>query len=84
VIAALGGVATALITSGGEVIREITKSAIVATLKLQDEWDEILDEAEKQYEAETGKSKEIVDKQTQEIAQEAKGAGEVVVSTLIL
>ena len=81
-IAALGGVVTALVTSGGEAIRDITRSAIVSTLKLQDQWDEIVDEAEKQYEAETGKSKESADKETQEVGEEAKGTGEVLGSTV--
>ncbi|MDF5732168.1 MAG: hypothetical protein PUP92_30230 [Rhizonema sp. PD38] len=46
--------------------------AIVSTLKLQDKWDEIVDEAKKQYEVETGKSKECADKEVREFFHEAE------------
>lgn len=74
-LAALGSAVTVLVTSGGEVMEKIITSTIVSTLKLQDKWDEIVDEAQRQYEAETGRSKQCADKEIQEFCNEA---GEVI------
>ncbi len=77
----IGGALTLLISSS-KIMRYFAKKTIILALKLQGEWNAILEEAKQEYEAETGKPEEIVEQEIQEIGEKAKSVGESAASTI--
>lgn len=81
-IATLLGVALTLAISTKKVLREITKSVIIFSLKLQAEWNALLEEAKQDYEKQTGKPREKIEQEVEEVAEKAKKIGESAASTV--